>query len=215
VRLNDTAVQGDSSRVSNNLGAYCYAPSVPEKVVRDGANAVKVSEKTLKVLGWLGKFWQGAATVAEVAGPFSKFLGRAVPVLAVPVAAFDIYRAVQVWNDPKASLEDKITKTTAAGLSTIAAGAGIAALAFPPAAPILLIVAGVAGVGALIAEHWDTVKNWAGKAWDGVKEAGEWVADKAVAAGKAVVDGAKAVGGAIASGAKAAWNGVKSLFSGW
>ncbi len=203
-----------------------YSPSVPEIVIRDGKAISSGAETALKAGRWLGRFWEFAATAAEVASPASKFLGRVVPVLAVPVAAFDIYKATQVWNDPKATAEDKVTKTAAAGLSTIAAGAGIVALAFPPAAPVALIVAGVAGVGSLIADNWGTVKDWTGKAVDGVKAAGSWVADKAGAAvdgvknmASAAVDGVKNVASAAVNGVKnvasKAWGGVTSIFSGW
>jgi hypothetical protein len=64
--------------------------------------------------------------------PLAKGLGRAAPIAGAVVGGFDIADAVKTNNDPKATRTERVLANVKAGLSTVSAAAGVAALFLAP-----------------------------------------------------------------------------------
>ncbi len=98
-----------------------------------------------------------AKQAAEMGGRWGKALtwtgriGRIAPLLNVPLAIFDVREAWKALRHPDATVQDKVSKTGQAALTSAAAGLAVAGFVTPP--PLnaaLLTAAGVAGIGSTL-----------------------------------------------------------------
>jgi hypothetical protein len=106
------------------------------RTVETGGNMPTVIEDAAQLGGRWGKTlaWAGR-------------IGRVAPLLNVPLAAFDIKCAIDVWSNPRATTQQKVEKTGTAALTTAAAGLAVAGfLTPPPVDAALFMAAGIAGI---------------------------------------------------------------------
>lgn len=98
-----------------------------------------------------------AKQAAEMGGKWGKALtwtgriGRIAPLLNLPLALFDIREAWNTFRHPNATLQDKVSKTGQAALTSAAAGLAVAGfLTPPPLNAALLTASGIVGIGSTV-----------------------------------------------------------------
>ncbi|MEB3203909.1 MAG: hypothetical protein VKP57_04355 [Candidatus Sericytochromatia bacterium] len=143
-----------------------YVPARPDAVettVRGGAMAVGATDGALSGVGLLGRFFHAAGPLAARTAHVARVTAKVAPLLNLPVAAYDVHKAMVASRDPRSTSEVRQSQTVMAGLSVTAAVAGVAALAFPPAALPLVVTSVAAGVGSLVADQWPNLRRWLGR----------------------------------------------------
>jgi hypothetical protein len=143
-----------------------YVPARPDAVettVRGGAMAVGATDGALAGVGLLGRFFRAAGPLAARTANVARVTARLAPLVNLPVAAYDVHKAMLASRDPRSTPEVRQSQTAMAGLSVTAAVAGVAALAFPSAAVPLIVMSVAAGVGSLVADQWPNLRRWLGR----------------------------------------------------
>ncbi|MBM3258378.1 MAG: hypothetical protein FJY99_01370 [Candidatus Sericytochromatia bacterium] len=162
-----TGVSGVASREASPPPVRdAYVPARPDAVettVRGGAVAVGATDGALSGLGLLARFFRAAGPIAARTANIARVTARLAPVLNLPVAAYDVHKAMAASRDPRSTSEVRQSQAVMAGLSVTAAVAGVAALAFPPAAVPLVVTSVAAGVGSLVADQWPNLRRWLGR----------------------------------------------------
>lgn len=139
-----------------------------------------------------GNMPQIAAEAAQTGGKLGKLavwagrVGRVAPLLNVPIAAFDVKKAWDVFHDPKATTREKVSTAGTAVLGTAAAGLAVAGFVTPPPVDAALFAAaGIVGLSSMV---WGAVTS-------------KPVVDFAKKAGKAIGSAATSVGHALSGAA--------------
>lgn len=154
------------------------------------------------------------ADMLEKVGLASK-LGKGLALLGIPSGGYEVVDTIKNWDD-----YDTLHRTThlaegAAGIASGTAAIVVMAGATGPAAPLVLVGAGLVAGGLAIYNNWDAVSGFVGdnskKAARAIRDFDAFTAKKTLEATQAVHDGAKAIGRGLSSTADKAFDRVKDL----
>lgn len=162
VQAGSRSVQAASEPREAQPARDAYVPARPDVVessVRNGAMAMGAADGTLSGLGFFARFSPKAGSLAARTASVARVTAKAAPILNLPVAAYDIHKAMVANADPRSTPEVRKSQVIMAGLSVTAAVTGLAAVLFPPAALPLVVTSVASGVGSIVADQWPNLRK--------------------------------------------------------